>query len=600
VGIEDSAWFGSDPDCAIDDFLAVCEQCLASGASLHGAARLELESLAPTAQDLRAWLELARIRAWGQLEHHLEALAATHARVAGALAALHGFARQLYRTVSAAAVAWFASEPARLTHVLHVLGEALERSLAILARDRHGDPTPSRRADVSTELHDEVLEPAQLGMRSEHDQLEQTPAAAREVLDQQSAARLAALSQTAHEFAVESGELAPLLTLVAQRIAEAVRDGATVRLISLDGAWLEPTASFYHPDPKVCELIRPVLASQRQRLGEGVSGRVAATGVPVLIPVVNADLRPSLAPPAFRPILAHVPVASLLAVPLRSRGRTIGVVSLVRSEPGHPYTLDDQHHAQDLCDRAALAIDNAALVATLEQQVAERTAALEAANRELEAFSYSASHDLRTPLRAIDGFSQMLLEEYQDRLDPRGQDYLRRIRAATQRMGGLIEDLLKLARITRVTLNVAVHDLSALAADIVAELQRRDPHRTIPVHIAPGLAARADGRLLRILLDNLLGNAWKFTAKHDHAQIWVGAEADACYVRDTGAGFDMTYSTKLFAPFERLHSATEYEGSGVGLAIAQRIVAHHGGRIWATAEVGQGATFYFALGTNPR
>jgi PAS domain S-box-containing protein len=427
---------------------------------------------------------------------------------------------------------------------------------------------------------------------SERDQHERERAAAVQALER-SAARLAALSGAAHEFAVGSGNLDPLLDLVARRIAEIVGDGCVVRLISLDGEWIEPSASFYHPDSEVRGRVLGLLGNARQRLGEGLSGRVAASGVAMIIPVV--DPLDSVVPLGFQQIRAQIDVASALAVPLRSRGRTVGVVTVVRGRHGDPYTIDDQLYAQDLADRAGLAIDNAVLVATLEQQVAERTAALEVANRELEAFSYSASHDLRTPLRAIEGFSQLLLDEYQGQIAGEGLDYLHRIRAATQRMAVLIDDLLKLSRIARVSLNVAVQDLTAIAAEVVADLGKRHPDRRVSVHLAPGLSARADERLLRILLENLLGNAWKFTAKHDPAQIWFGCERGAFYVRDTGAGFDMAYSSKLFTPFERLHSLTDYDGTGIGLAIVQRIVAHHGGRIWANAEVGKGAAFFFTL-----
>jgi signal transduction histidine kinase len=272
------------------------------------------------------------------------------------------------------------------------------------------------------------------------------------------------------------------------------------------------------------------------------------------------------------------------------------VISLVRTQGATAYTVDDQRLAQDLADRAGLAVDNALLVATLEKRVDERTAALEAANRDLEAFSYSVSHDLRTPLRAIDGFSQALLEDYQAQLDNTAQRYLKRIRVGAQRMGELIDDLLALARVSRVSLNLVALDLSSLAGEIVAEIRRRDPERATPVHIAPGLSARGDARLLRIALENLLDNAWKYTARHPDAQVWVGRDDTTFYVRDTGAGFDMTYVDKLFEPFQRLHVDGIYEGTGIGLAIVARIISHHGGRIWATGDVDKGATFFFTLG----
>ncbi len=237
----------------------------------------------------------------------------------------------------------------------------------------------------------------------------------------------------------------------------------------------------------------------------------------------------------------------------------------------------------------------------LEQRVKERTAELEAANKELEAFSYSVSHDLRAPLRSIDGFSQALLEDYADKLDAQGQDTLRRVRAAAQRMAELIDGLLTLSRVTRSELRREIVDLTKLAQGVVEELERSDPHRPLEVAIAKGLAAHGDPRLLRGALQNLLGNAWKFTSRKPQARIEFGwsNHADgngAFFVRDNGDGFDMAYANKLFAPFQRLHRQSEFPGTGIGLATVQRVILRHGGRIWAEGTVGQGATFYFTLG----
>lgn len=226
-------------------------------------------------------------------------------------------------------------------------------------------------------------------------------------------------------------------------------------------------------------------------------------------------------------------------------------------------------------------------------------AQLEAANAELDAFSYSVSHDLRAPLRSIDGFSLALLEDCGDRLDEAGRDHLHRVRAAAQRMATLIDDMLGLSRVTRATLRREAVDLSGVAHTVMTELKDGAPHRTVDVVIAAGLCAEGDPRLLRVVLENLLGNAWKYTGRKPNARIEFGAlETDgtrAYYVRDDGAGFDMAYAGKLFGVFQRLHSAGEFEGTGIGLATVQRIVHRHGGRVWAEGAVGQGATFYFTL-----
>lgn len=236
---------------------------------------------------------------------------------------------------------------------------------------------------------------------------------------------------------------------------------------------------------------------------------------------------------------------------------------------------------------------------SLEQKVTERTAELNAANRELEAFSYSVSHDLRAPLRSVDGFSLALLEDYTDKLDAEGQDYLRRVRAASQHMARLIDDMLNLARVTRSELKREDVDLSALAGEIVSRLRERQPGRDVAVRIEEDVWARGDERLLRIALENLLGNAWKFTSKREHAEIAFGLTRDnghsAYFVRDNGAGFDMAHAGKLFGPFQRLHGKTEFEGTGIGLATVQRVVRRHGGEIRAEAEISKGATFYFTL-----
>ena len=224
---------------------------------------------------------------------------------------------------------------------------------------------------------------------------------------------------------------------------------------------------------------------------------------------------------------------------------------------------------------------------------------LVAVNDELEAFAYSVSHDLRAPLRSIHGFSQVLLEDYVDKLDTQGREYLGRVDRASQHMDKLIDDMLNLSRVSRSEMYLETVDLSELANTIAAELKESQPERDVTFVIDDGLVANVDERLLRAALDNLLGNAWKYTGNHSRARIEFGVTQNdskpAYFVRDDGAGFDMAYADKLFEPFQRLHGTTEFEGTGIGLATVRRIIERHGGVVWAESGVEQGATFYFTL-----
>ena len=250
---------------------------------------------------------------------------------------------------------------------------------------------------------------------------------------------------------------------------------------------------------------------------------------------------------------------------------------------------------RDITDQRA----NETKIQDLNRRLQLDNAELEAVNKELEAFSYSVSHDLRAPLRAIDGFSQALVEDAGSLLKPEHHSHLNRVRQAAQRMGVLIDDLIKLARVTRTDVRIDDVDLSEIALAVATNLQDAAPERQAEFVIAPDLHAEGDPRLMQVALDNLLNNSWKFTAPRSPARIEFGKTvADgkpAFFVRDNGVGFDMTYAGKMFGAFQRFHDAREFAGTGIGLATVQRIIHKHGGRIWAESQPGEGATFYFTL-----
>jgi len=335
--------------------------------------------------------------------------------------------------------------------------------------------------------------------------------------------------------------------------------------------------------------IRASLGAMKTRLLRyiGIAAMVLLISIPASI-LISQRLQQRIS----RPIAALAETAKTIS---RDKDYSVRATANSRDEVGHlVLTFNDM--------LARIQEQNAELQRArdeMEQRVIARTVQLEAANKELESFSYSVSHDLRAPLRGIDGFSQALLEDYGDHLDAQGKSYLQRVRAASQRMAELIDDMLSLSRVSRGEMKSQAVDLGALAQSIAAELQSADRRRQVEFTIAAGLLAKGDARLLRVVLENLLRNAWKFTGKNSTAKIEVGVDRQngqpVYFVRDDGAGFDMAYAEKLFGAFQRLHSSTEFQGTGIGLATVQRVIRRHGGRVWAESKVGQGATFYFTL-----
>lgn len=355
-------------------------------------------------------------------------------------------------------------------------------------------------------------------------------------------------------------------------------------------------------DSREVKLFRPGEAPAAGRLPVSILHYTKRTAERVILD--DASVETMFADDAY---VARRKPRSVMCLPLVRQTAIIGLLYLENNLTAGAFTKERQSVLDLLTSQAAISLENAtlyaevtALNAELEQRVADRTAQLELANRELEAFSYSVSHDLKAPLRAIDGFSRALEEDCLDKLDPEAQENLAQVRQASRRMGELIEDLLGLSHVTSREMRRQEVDLSELARGVVAALRKAEPEREVECIIADSVTANGDPQLLRIALENLLGNAWKYTRKHARARIEFGVAAQpdgrrAYFVRDDGAGFDMKHAEKLFTPFKRLHDAADFAGTGVGLATVHRIVSRHGGRIWAESAVERGCTFYMTL-----
>lgn len=383
----------------------------------------------------------------------------------------------------------------------------------------------------------------------------------------------------------------PTIMDIVRRAARALvkADGATFVLRDGDKC-------FYAEE----DAIEPLWKGQRFPLQACVSGWSMLNRQAALIEDIYRD--PRVPHDAYRPTF----VKSLVMTPIRTVA-PIGAIGVYWAKV-HKASEEEIELLRALADSTSIAIEAADVFANLERKVAERTdevnqrnAELEVLNKELEAFSYSVAHDLRSPLITIDGFAQVLLENLTDSLDETNKKHLERITTAVRRMHRLINDLLSLSKIVRTPLNTANVDLSCLAWAVAHNLQEGTPTRKARFTVAEDIVVQGDYGLLRIVVENLMSNAWKFTSRKEHAEIEVGKGVDPTgrtvyFVRDDGAGFDPRFAAKLFSPFQRLHPESKFTGTGIGLATVQRIIHRHGGQIWAESEVDCGATFYFTLG----
>jgi len=341
------------------------------------------------------------------------------------------------------------------------------------------------------------------------------------------------------------------------------------------------------------DAIGPLWKGSRFPMSSCISGWAMEHRQPAIVSDIRNDVRIPLE--AYEPTF----VRSLVMVPIRAAA-PIGAIGTYFARP-HTADARTVELLQALADTTSVALENVALFEHLEQRVAERTEALLRTNEELQAFSYSVSHDLHAPLRAVEGFAMLLDETQRQRLDDEGQRFVGLIRSSVGRMRNSIDELLRLSRISRTELRVQRVDLGRLARDVLTELQESEPHRVVEIEIADGMLAQGDSGLLLVALENLLRNAWKYSARRAVAHIGVGmttmpGDVPVYWVRDDGVGFDMAAAGELFQPFRRLHSEREFQGMGIGLAIVQRVVARHGGSIWAEAAPGRGAVFRFTLG----
>jgi light-regulated signal transduction histidine kinase (bacteriophytochrome) len=420
--------------------------------------------------------------------------------------------------------------------------------------------------------------------------------------------QLSFLAKASH-LLVESFDYKSRLKQLAELAVPHIADWCAVDILEDDGV-LQRLA-VVHTDPAMVELAYELQTRYPpDPTAERGVYHVMRTGQPEFYPEIpEAMLMAAAQTEEQKDLFRKLGLKAAMTVPLIARGRALGALVLVMAESGRRYEPTDLALAEDLAHRAALLIDNARLYeqarqmnVELEQRVLERTAQLETANKELETFSYSVSHDLRAPLRGIDGFSRILLDKYGDRLEPEAARYLHRVRDNMSRMNDLINDLLNFARLSRQAINKQHVIPAPLVQRVLDDLQSECQERAVEITVGELPACYADPALLTQVYSNLVSNALKYSSQRQIARIEIGSQPQdnkpVFFVKDNGVGFDMRYSDKLFGVFQRLHSVNDYEGTGVGLAIVHRIIHSHGGRVWAEAEVDKGATFYFTLGEN--
>jgi signal transduction histidine kinase len=382
--------------------------------------------------------------------------------------------------------------------------------------------------------------------------------------------------------AVQELSFARTLEAVMKVVRTAARE-----LTGADGATfvLRDKDQCYYADE---DAISPLWKGQRFPLSACISGWAMLNRQPAIIEDIYADSR--IPADAYRPTF----VKSLVMVPIRT-AEPLGAIGNYWARR-HLATINEIELLQALANTTAVAMESVALYQELESRVQDRTRELQAANKELETFSYSASHDLQGPLGRIKGFCDLIAKRGAEGLDPKIASYLQIICSETDQMRQLIQDLLKMSRLARIELRYEKVDLSKIAQEIVETLRQSEPGRQVQIQIQDGLVADGHPTLLRVVLENLISNAWKFTSKTEgDVTIEFGRDEKGFLVRDNGAGFDMTYAQKLFQAFQRMHTISEFPGTGVGLATVQRIILRHGGQIWAESAPGKGATFHFTL-----